>query len=110
MLPVKAEASLDAVAPEVSYAGEPEFAPISGTQVSRAANTSYDVIEHQGRYYLCYAGIWYAAPAADGPWVVTADVPTAIYTIPPSSPSYPVTHVTVYETTPTTVVYTYPPA
>ena len=37
-------------------------------------------------------------------------MPDAIYKIPPDSPSYPVTQVTVYESTPTTVVYSYPPS
>lgn len=110
ILPVKKEASLDAQAPEVAYAGEPQFVPITATEVARAANTSYDILEYKGRYYLCYAGIWYAASTPIGPWAVTADVPAAIYTIPPSSASYHVTHVKVYASTPTTVIYTYPPS
>ena len=110
MLPVKQEAALDKPAPEVAYAGEPRFEPISTTEVLRAINTSYDILEYKGQYYLCYEGIWYSAIASVGPWSVTADVPDAIYSIPPSSSAYHVTHVTVYESTPTKVVYTYPPS
>ena len=95
---------------KVSYGGDPKFEPIAGTQVSRAANSGNDVILYDGTYYLCYEGAWYTSSSPNGPWSATATVPDAIYKIPPSSPSYPVTQVTVYETTPTTVVYSYPPS
>src|SRR5262249_36941687 len=95
---------------EVSYAGDPKFEPISGTNVSRAVNTSSDVILHNGQYYLCYAGIWYVGSAPTGPFTVATSVPEEIYKIPPSSPSYPVTQVTVAQTTPPGVFYTYPPS
>lgn len=109
LLPVKKEASVDALAPAVIYAGEPKFVSISGTAVARAINTSYDILKYEGRYYLCYSGIWYTALSPVGTWKVTADVPAAIYDIPPSSPSYHVTQVKVYQSTPTNVVYTYTP-
>lgn len=91
----------------ITYAGEPRFEPIQGTEMQRAANTYHDVILANGRYYLCYSGMWYVSSAPDGPWVMATGVPPEIYTIPPSSPSYHTTYVTVYETTPTTVTYAY---
>lgn len=110
-LPVKIEASRDAAAPvDVTYAGEPQFEPVQGTGVARAVNTGYDILEVGGRYYLCYAGIWYVADKPVGPWTVTGDVPAAVYTIPPSSPAYNVTQVQVAQSTPSTVYYSYPPS
>jgi hypothetical protein len=111
LLPTTKQVARDAEAPvEVTYAGEPRFEPIPDTEVSRAANSGYDVIQYGNVYYLCYSGIWYEANAPIGPWVVAAAVPDEIYAIPPSSPSYHVTQVTVAESSPTTVIYTYPPA
>jgi hypothetical protein len=78
---------------EVTYAGDPKFEPIPGTPVARAVNTGYDVLMYQNRFYLVYAAAWYVADAPTGPWGATADVPAAIYSIPPSSPAYAVTDV-----------------
>ena len=39
--------------------------------------------------------MWYVADKPTGPWAATADVPAAVYQIPPSSPAYPVTQVIV---------------
>jgi hypothetical protein len=47
--------------------------------------------------------VWFDAPAPTGAWTVSTQVPPAIYTIPPESPKYNVTHVHVYESTPETV-------
>lgn len=111
LLPTTTEVALDAKPPiEVTYAGEPKFEPIPNTQVSRAVNSGYDIIQYGSDYYLVYAGIWYVASAPIGPWTVTTTVPAPIYAIPPSSPAYNVTQVTVVESTPTKVVYSYPPA
>jgi len=80
----------------VAYAGgEPKFEPIAQTQVARAVNTANDIIQYGEKYYLCYEGMWYVADKPTGPWAATADVPAAVYQIPPSSPSYPVTQVIV---------------
>ena len=94
----------------VSYAGEPKFEPIESTPVMRGVNTGYDVILFENTYYLLYAGVWYSAVAPVGPWAVAMNVPPEIYSIPPSSPSYHVTQVTVVETTKTEVVYEQTPA
>ncbi|MGH8863033.1 MAG: hypothetical protein ACREVZ_00050 [Burkholderiales bacterium] len=95
---------------EVSYAGEPQFVRIEDTVVSRAVNTGYDVLLFGSTYYLCYAGIWYNGVTPTGPWKIATNLPPEIYAIPPSSPSYHLTQVTVVETTETTVVYEQTPA
>src|SRR5581483_7756140 len=54
-------------------------------------------------------GVWFTAPAPEGPWVVADSVPAVIYTIPPSSPLYSVTHAYVYDSTPDAVEFGYTP-
>jgi hypothetical protein len=78
---------------EVTYAGDPKFEPIPGAPVARAVNTGYDVLMYQNRFYLVYAAAWYVSDSPTGPWGATADVPAAIYSIPPNSPAYAVTDV-----------------
>ena len=95
---------------EPDFDGEPQFEKVPGTSVARARNTSYQIIEYQGVYYLCYEGAWYQADAPVGPWTPAFRVPDAIYDIPASSPSYPVTSVSVASTTPTTVIYSAVPS
>ncbi len=92
---------------KVVYSGPPLFKPIPGTTISYAVNTGFEVIEVGSKYYACYQGAWFVAPSPTGPWVLAASVPAVIYTIPPSSPLYPVTYVKVYAATPTTVTYGY---
>jgi hypothetical protein len=91
----------------VTYAGEPQFKPISGTTMQYAVNTSFDVIWVGDLYYVCFQGVWFRSTTPQGPWVVADNVPQQIYTIPPSSPMYHVTYVRVYESTPDTVVVGY---
>ncbi len=92
---VKAGAAPDV---KVAYAGEPKFEPIADTGTKRAVNTGNDIIQYGDKYYLCYEGMWYVADKPTGPWAATAEIPAAIYQIPPSSPSYPVTQVIVQTT------------
>jgi hypothetical protein len=92
---------------EVVYAGTPQFVPISGTPMQYAVNTSFRVVLADNRYYSCYQGAWFVAPAPTGPWTLAAPVPAVLYTIPPSSPLYPCTFVHVYDSTPTSVTYGY---
>ena len=83
----------------VAYApGAPQFAPIQGTALQYATNTSYDVIKvSDSSYYACYNGVWFTASAPTGPWSVAASVPHVIYTIPPNSPLYQDTFVAIYD-------------
>jgi hypothetical protein len=92
---------------DAKFDGEPEFQPVANTGVSRAVNTQLNIIEYQQVYYLCYEGAWYQADSPVGPWAVAYRVPEAIYDIPASSPSYPVTQVQVASTTPSSVTYSY---
>lgn len=109
MLPTRVTAGrADAPPVQVEYAGEPAFEPIDGTTVARAVNSGSDVLLTDGRYYLLYAGIWYVGDAPQGPWRVAAAVPEAIYAIPPDSPSYHMTQVTIASATADTVTYSYP--
>lgn len=80
---------------KVSYHGDPEFKDIDGTRLKYASNTSSDVVECADKYYLCQDAVWFVSATASGPWVICADVPAAVYTIPPSSPVYRVTYVHV---------------
>jgi len=94
----------------LTYAGEPQFEPIQGTTppLLYAINASVAVIKvSDTAYYACDRGIWFAAPQPTGPWVVASMVPQAIYTIPPSSPLYPVTYVVQYQQSPELVVSSY---
>jgi hypothetical protein len=88
--PTKAAANVSVI----YYGGSPEFKPIDGTSLSYAVNTADRVIKVGDVYYLCLQGIWFMSPNAQGPWSTATSVPSAIYTIPPSSPVYNVTYVT----------------
>jgi hypothetical protein len=92
---------------QANYAGAPQFKPIGSTGVSYAANSSDPVMETGGEYYACKDGAWFVAASPTGPWSLADKVPPAIYTIPPSSPAYPVTYVKVYDATPEAVTYGY---
>jgi hypothetical protein len=91
----------------VVYGGAPRFVPIPGTSIEYAVNTHSEVLRIGNAYYACYQGAWFKSASANGPWVPADSVPAAVYTIPPSSPLYPVTFVRVYGATPQTVTYGY---
>ena len=82
-------------APDVTYQGEPQYQQIQGTALQRAANTDKEIIKVGDMYYMCYQGVWFSSSSATGPWAIAESVPKDIYQIPPNSPSYPVTYVTV---------------
>jgi hypothetical protein len=88
----------------VTYAGAPNFVDIPEAKIKYAVNSPYKVFLVDGKYYCCSEGVWFASPLATGPWAVAVTVPVQIYAIPPSHPSYNVTYVYVYSSTPTTVV------
>lgn len=94
----------------VTYDGSARFESIPGTSLRYAVNTGTPVIEVDGaHYYAVSNGVWFTAGTPAGPWQVATEVPSAIYTIPPSSPLYYVTYVRIYSVTPTTVVVGYTP-
>lgn len=92
---------------KVSYNGDPKFEPIEGTSLYYATNTPDKVIKVGDVYYLCLQGVWFMSPNAQGPWTTASSVPSAIYTIPPSSPVYNVTYVTQSTTSSGTVQSSY---
>jgi len=104
LIPRKATVSRDAGKDvNVFFQGDPQFELIPGTTVERATNSYNDILRVGNQYYLCDNAVWYVAASTDGPWVVADSIPVAIYDIPPSSPSYHVTHVKVYDSDPSSV-------
>jgi hypothetical protein len=91
----------------VFYEGEPIFEDVPGTSVQRAVNSPNDILLVGNTYYLCDSAVWYVSTTADGPWVVADDIPAEIYSIPPTSHSYHVTHVVVEESDADTVTTSY---
>ncbi len=100
----RTQASID-----VNYAGSPEFAPISGTSLQYAVNTSFSVIKGNGAYYACHDGVWFVSSSPNGPWTVATYVPDEIYNIPKTHPLHNVTYVYVYDHTPRYVYTGYLP-
>jgi len=94
----------------VNYDGEPTFEKIADTQVEYAINTSAQVLRISSKYYAVDNGVWFVASKPKGPWQVADDIPQeAIAQIPPSSPMYNTTYVTVYDSTPDIVYVGYTP-
>ena len=94
----------------LSYVGEPDFQPVTGTSLQYAVNSTTPVVMVSGTsYYSCQGGVWFTGISANGPWAVATTVPPAIYTIPPSSPIYYVTYAQVYGFTPSFVYVGYTP-
>jgi hypothetical protein len=92
------------------YDGDPQLKAIDGTPLSYVINSSTPVIEVDPHsWYACQNGVWFAATAVRGPWVVADSVPAVIYSIPVSSPMHYVTYVKVYRSDPTTVYVSYTP-
>jgi len=90
--------------------GPPQYSPIQGTPLSYINNSSVPIIQvSPNAYYAVTAGVWFTAAQLTGPWSVATSVPTAIYSIPPSSPIYYVTYVRIYEATPEVVYVGYTP-
>jgi len=119
--PEAEEAVLDAQIPQtaaisrdatltVEYEGKPEFEDIPGTAVAYAVNTATQVLKIKGTYYAVDNGVWFTAAGATGPWTVADAIPSdEIKKIPPSSPVYNTSYVTVYESTPEVVYVGYTP-
>ena len=104
-IPQTATLKRDAAKLTVIYSGPPRFVPLPGTTLLYAVNTNTYVLQVQTKYYACEGGAWFFAPAPAGPWILADSVPTVIYTIPASSPLYPVTYVHVYAATPAVITF-----
>src|SRR5882672_898221 len=94
---------------EVTYDGDPQFAPIEGTDLQYAVNTDAEVIFADGSYYACDQGAWYISDNPDGPWSVSDTRPLGVEDIPPSCPVYDVRYVYIYDSTPDVVYVGYLP-
>lgn len=99
-IPIRAKVKRGEAKAAVTYAGDPKFDNIQGTDLQYAANTSSQVISFKDKYYLVKDGVWFVSSSATGPWVVADQVPQEIYNIPPSSPLYNVTYVKIYDSNP----------
>jgi hypothetical protein len=70
--------------------GEPNYAPIDGTQLLYASNTTGHVFKHLGdqRTYVLVTGRWFRADSPAGPWafVPGKDLPPDFAKIPDQSP------------------------
>ena len=93
-----------------AFDGATVWRPIPGTPLTYVANSKVPVIQvSPSSYYAVEAGVWFAAPALDGPWEIATFVPEVIYTIPVTSPLHYVTYVRVYGSTATVVYVGYTP-
>ena len=104
-IPQTATLKRDAAKVTVVYSGPPNFVPLPGTTLLYAVNTNTYVLQVQRTYYACEGGAWFFATTPAGPWILADTVPAVIYTIPPSSPLYPVTYVHVYAATPAVITF-----
>jgi hypothetical protein len=104
-IPQTATLQRDAARITVIYTGPPRFVPLTGTTLLYAVNTNTYVLQVQKTYYACEGGAWFFAPVPTGPWILADTVPAVIYTIPASSPLYPVTYVHVYAATPAVITF-----
>ena len=114
------EAVLDAQIPQtakvdrtttttITYDGDPKWKLIEGTAIYEAENASTTVLYIREHYYACDNAVWYESAQAKGPWKVCVEVPKEVKDIPPSSPSYNVKYVYIYESTPEVVYVGYTP-
>jgi hypothetical protein len=73
----------------IVFGDEPQWTPISGTQLAYASNTSSSVFKYTptGAFYYLTSGRWFTATSALGPWTfATYTLPPDFARIPPSSP------------------------
>src|SRR5262249_34998661 len=84
-----------------TYDGPTQLKAIEGTSLAYVVNSPDPIIQvSPTSYYALRNGVWFVAPSLQGLWAVATSVPAAIYEIPPSSPLYYVTFVSVYRATP----------
>lgn len=108
-IPQTAKVNRKTATVKVTYDGKPQFKSIEETGMSYAANTSNTVIQLNDKYYVVYEGVWFVGNSPNGPWDVLTEIPEQMYTIPPSSPVYPVTYTYIYGSTPEYVDMGYTP-
>lgn len=99
-IPQTAKVDRNTATTNVTYNGDPQFAPLKGTDMQYATNTSSSVLLSNGVYYAVDNGVWFQAQSPNGPWVVCTQRPEEVDRIPPSSPLYNVKYVDIYDVTP----------
>ena len=108
-IPQTAKVDRSTASTSVNYDGDPQFAPLQGTDMQYATNTGTPVIQENGVYYSVDNGVWFQAPGPNGPWTVATERPAEVDAIPPTSPMYNVKYVYVYDVTPDYVYMGYTP-
>jgi uncharacterized membrane protein YgcG len=94
---------------DVTYDGNPDFQPITGTDMQYAVNSPSSVIFSHGRYYCVDKGVWFESGQPSGPWAVCVDRPDDVDLIPPSYPVYNMKYVYIYDVDPDWVYMGYTP-
>ncbi len=73
----------------VTFKGQPNFVPVTGTQLLWASNTTSDVFIDisNNYYYILVSGRWFDSAALTGPWTFVANnaLPPDFAHIPPQS-------------------------
>jgi hypothetical protein len=108
-IPQTAKVDRNSTSTTITYDGDPKWKLIEGTTIYEAENASTTVLYIRERYYACENAVWYDSDKDNGPWKVCVEVPKEVQDIPPSSPSYNVKYVYVYQSTPQVVYVGYTP-
>src|ERR1700722_2815438 len=108
-IPQTAKVDRNTASTSVNYDGDPQFAPLQGTDMQYATNTGTPVIQENGVYYSVDNGVWFQSPGPNGPWTVATERPAEVDAIPPTSPLYNTKYVYVYDVTPDYVYMGYTP-
>jgi hypothetical protein len=108
-IPQTAKVDRSTATTDVNYNGDPKFAPLQGTDMQYATNTSSSVVLYNGIYYTVDNGVWFQGPSPSGPWTVSTERPEEVDKIPPNSPLYNIKYVYVYDVTPQYVYMGYTP-
>src|SRR6201999_2366878 len=58
-IPQTAKVDRSTATTDVNYNGDPQFAPLQGTDMQYATNTGSNVIEDHGVYYTVDNGVWF---------------------------------------------------
>jgi len=108
-IPQTAKVDRNTASTTVNYNGDPQFAPLQGTDMQYATNTGSNVIEDNGVYYTVDNGVWFQGPGPNGPWTVATERPDEVDRIPPTSPLYNTKYVYIYDVTPDYIYTGYTP-
>jgi hypothetical protein len=74
----------------IIFNGPPNYAPVPGTQLTYAVNTTSNVFFYNPmqQFYYLTAGRWFSASSLQGPWTyATPFLPSDFGRIPPTSPA-----------------------